>query len=378
MEEWKLQKLFMKKTISLLFALVCVSVIYSQHLKPGFDKSECIDLLEMGAKFGDSLYQSKIPDPVNFKMIYRSKIVGMDNCWDLWINNSGVAVISLRGTTKDAVSWLENFYAAMVPASGELHLSDSLIFKYDLGSNPRAAVHVGWLIGTAFLSYDIIPKIDSLYKSGTKEFIITGHSQGGALSFLMTSLLYSLQKQNRLAADIRFKTYSFASPKVGNLYYAYDYEAQTQFGWAYSVVNSADWTPEVMFSIQTPDDFNNTNPFVNAKELVNKLPFPKNLVLKYLYNQMDRPVRKAEYRFQDCLGKGLENYIKKAVPGFQPPAYINSMAYVRMGSTIVLLADSDYYKLFPDNPNTIFVHHFHSAYYYLVRKLPDTSASTTP
>jgi len=364
----------MKKAI-LLFALLYGSAIYAQQLRPGFDKTECIELLEMGAKFGDSLYQSKIPDPANYKMIYRSKVVGMDNCWDLWINKNGVAVISIRGTTKTAVSWLENFYAAMVPARGELHLSDSLIFKYDLVSNPRAAVHVGWLIGTAFLSYDIIPKIDSLYKSGTKEFIVTGHSLGGALSFLMTSLLYSLQKQNRLAADIRFKTYCFASPKVGNLYYAYDYEALTQFGWAYNIVNSADWVPENMFSIQTADDFNNTNPFTHAKEQIGKLPFPKDLVLKYLYNQMDGPIRKAEYRFQNCLGNGLENYIKKAIPGFQPPSYFNSMAYVRVGNTIVLLADTDYYKLFPDNSNTIFVHHLHPAYYYLVQKLPATLPS---
>jgi hypothetical protein len=195
----------------------------------------------------------------------------------------------------------------------------------------------------------------------------------------MTSYLYSLQIQQKLPADIRFKTYSTAAPKVGNLYYAYDYEAMTQFGWAYNIVNSADWVPEGMFSIQTPDDFNNTNPFTQAKELIGKLPFPKNLVLKYIYNRMDGPVRTAEYRFQDCLGKGLETYVKKAIPGFQPPAsYYNSMDYVRVGNIIVLLADADYYKMFPDNPNTIFVHHFHDAYYYLAKKLPDNNMSLAP
>lgn len=367
----------MKKAL-LVFASLYASIVSAQHLKPGFDKTECIELLKIGANFGDSLYKSRIPEPVVFKMIYRSPIVGMDNCWELWVDNNGLAVISLRGTTKEATSWLENFYAAMVPAKGELHLSDSLIFKYDLVSNPRAAVHVGWLLGVGFLSYDILPKIDSLYKTGIKEFVVTGHSQGGALAFLTTSWLYSLQKQNRLAADIRFKTYSFAGPKVGNLYYAYDYEAMTQYGWAYNVVNSADWVPETMFSIQTPDDFNNTNPFSEAKELLGKLPFPKDLVLKYLYNQMDAPVRKAEYRFQDCLGRGLEPYIKKAVPGFQPPAYYNGMDYVRVGNVIVLLADSAYYKLFPDSRTNIFVHHLHPAYLYLAQKLPANSQTAIP
>jgi Lipase (class 3) len=362
----------------LLITILYSTIVSAQHLKPGFDKTECIELLKMGASFGDSIYQSKIPVPEAFKMIYRSPIVGMDNLWELWVDNNGVAVISLRGTTQQAASWLENFYAAMVPAKGELHLSDSLIFRYELASNPKAAVHVGWLLGAGFLSYNILPKIDSLYKSGIKEFIITGHSQGGALSFLITSWLYSLQKQKRLAGDIRFKTYSFAGPKVGNLYYAYDYEAMTQYGWAYNVVNSADWVPEVMYSIQTPDDFNNTNPFADAKELIGKLPFPKDLVLKYLYNQMDAPIRKAEYRFQDCLGKGMESYVKKAVPGFQPPVYYNSMDYVRVGNTIVLLADDDYYKLFPDSKTKIFVHHLHPAYLYLAQKLPATGQSTAP
>jgi hypothetical protein len=222
-----------------------------------------------------------------------------------------------------------------------------------------------------------LPKIDSLYKAGTKDFYITGHSQGGAICFLLTSYLYSLQRQNLLPKDIRFKTYCIAGPKVGNLYYAYDYEAMTQYGWAYNVVNSADWVPESMFSIQTADDFNNTNPFINAKEFISKQSFPKNIVLKHFYNQMDNPTRKAEYRFQRSLGNFLEKYIKGYLPEFKPPVYFNSMAYVRVGNTIVLLADEDYYKLYPDNPQKAFVHHLHSPYLYLAEKLPPT-ASVVP
>ena len=361
----------MNKALTLIFIIIS-STLTAQHLKPGFDKSECIELLRMGAKFGDSAYAGKIPDPENFKMIYRSPVVGLDNCWDLWTDHKGIAVISLRGSTLNAISWLANFYAAMVPAKGELHLSNSFNFKYDLAFNPRAAVHVGWLVGVAFLSLDILPKIDSLYKAGIKDFFITGHSQGGALSFLLTSYLYSLQRQNLLATDIRFKTYCMASPKVGNLYYAYDYEAMTQYGWAYNVVNSADWVPEGIFSVQTADDFNNTNPFTNAKNLISKQSFPKNLVLRHFYNQMDKPLRKAEYRLQSCLGDFMATYVVKALPGFQPPVYFNSMAYVRTGNTIVLLADADYYKLFPDSPDHLFVHHLHPAYLYLAEKLPPT------
>jgi len=361
-----------KKWLILFFSSSVYCVIQAQHLKPGFDRSECIEMLRIGARFGDSAYASKIPEPQQFRHIYRSAVFGLDNCWDLWTNPNGVAVISIRGTTTQAVSWLANFYAAMVPAQGTLQLSDSFTFKYTLSDNPRAAVHVGWLIGTAFLSKDILPKIDSLYKSGTKEFIITGHSQGGAICFLLTSYLYHLQKSNQLPSDIRFKTYCMAGPKPGNLYFAYDYESLTQYGWAFNLVNSADWVPETMFSIQTVDDFNKTNPFVKAKEFMNKQTFPKNLVLKYFYSRLDKPARKAEYRFQDCLGNSMYSYVKKVLPGFVQPTYYNSMAYVRVGNTIVLYADANYYTLFPDNPDNPFIHHLHPAYLYLAEKLPLT------
>jgi hypothetical protein len=43
--------------------------------------------------------------------------MGLDNRWDL---NKGtqnnIALINIRGTPTDPESWLENFYAAMVPA----------------------------------------------------------------------------------------------------------------------------------------------------------------------------------------------------------------------------------------------------------------------
>ena len=141
---------------------------------------------------------------------------------------------------------------------------------------------------------------------------------------------------------------------------------------AYNVVNPADWVPETMFSIQTVDDFNKTNPFIHAKDFINKQSFPKNLVLKYFYGRLDKPARTAEYRFQNCLGNSLYPYVKKALPGFAEPTYYNSMAYVRVGNTIVLPTDADYFALFPDNPDKPFTHHLHPAYLYLAEKLPST------
>lgn len=365
-------KFFMYK-ISRLIAIVCfifiIDSIAAQDLKPGFDKSEYIQLLEVSSRYSDSNYLIGIPAPQRFKRIYLSDEMGLDNRWSLWVDHAKTAVICLRGTTQKSQSWLANFYAAMVPAKGSLHISDSFIFNYDLAPNPKAAVHIGWLLGTAFLSRDILPKMDSMYKSGTKNFIITGHSQGGAISFLMTAYLYSLQEQGKLPADMHFKTYCSAAPKPGNVYFAYHYESITQNGWSFNVINSADWVPQLPFSVQTLNDLNTTNPFMNSGELIKKQGFPKNILLKHIYNRISKPAIHTQKNYEKYLGKYATKMVQKYLPGFEQPIFYSSSDYERTGTTIVLQADDDYYKKFPDDPKKVFVHHSFQAYLYLSEKL---------
>ncbi|HEY2649154.1 MAG TPA: hypothetical protein VGI38_08160, partial [Puia sp.] len=66
----------MRKHISsiLIYCLLFSIKLAGQQLKPGFYKSECLTMLEIGANFDDSLYASKFPEPVGYKMIYRSKV----------------------------------------------------------------------------------------------------------------------------------------------------------------------------------------------------------------------------------------------------------------------------------------------------------------
>ncbi|RYF77270.1 MAG: META domain-containing protein [Cytophagaceae bacterium] len=352
-------------------------LVEAQSLTPGFNKTEYIELMKVSAQFGDSTYVATFPKPERFKSVYRSPVVGLDNRWDLWTDNGNTAVISLRGTTANSVSWLANFYAAMVPAKGELQLSDTEKFAYHLADNPRAAVHVGWLVSTAFLAKDILPKLDSSYRKGVKNMLIMGHSQGGAIAFLLTSYLYNLQRQGKLPADIRFKTYCSAGPKPGNLYYAYEYEAMTQGGWAYNVLNSADWVPEVPFSIQTVNDMNLTNPFAGADQLIKKQPFFKRLVLRKVYSDLSKPSLKAQKNYQTYLGKIAANTVKKNLTGYVPPEYYNSNHYVRTGNTIVLLADSAYYKRYPNSRDKVFTHHFHPPYLYLTEQTLTQSGEST-
>lgn len=365
------------KIKSLILLLFISLTVHGQLLKPGFDKDEYREMMLISAKTSalDSIYYNKYPDPPHYKMLYRSSSIGLDNLWELWSDGMGKAVISIRGTTEKAESWLANFYAAMVPAKGELKLSNDDVFSYHLATNPKAAVHVGWLVSTAFLSKEIVPKIKEQYQKGTKNIIIMGHSQGGAIAFLLTSYLYNLQQLNQLPKDIRFKTYCSAAPKPGNLYYAYEYEAMTQGGWAFNVVNAADWVPEMPISIQTLNDFNYANPFKNAKNIIKKQKFPKNLVLKYAYNQLDKPTKKAQRKYEKYLGNLASKIIKQYLKDFTPPKYYKSNDYVRTGATIVLLPDDDYFKKYPDDPSKLFPHHFHEQYLYLLDKLGNINSS---
>jgi heat shock protein HslJ len=359
------------KIFSVIFFTLSLSLSFSsfsQPLRPGFDAEEYRELLTLSVQFGDSAYRRTLKPAEGYHHVYRSPVMGLENRWDLWAGKDR-AVISIRGTTSTEVSWMANFYAAMVSARGELQLSDSVKFSYDLASHPRAGVHAGWLIGMAFLSRDILPKIDSAYRQGTRNMVILGHSQGAAIAFLLTAYCYRLQTEQKLPSDIRFKTYCSAGPKPGNLYFAYEYEYMTRDGWAFNVVNSADWVPETPISLQTLNDFNPTNPFIQARTLIGKQKFPRNLALRHVYNRLDKPTRKAHKTYQKYLGKMVGKLASKHLKGYSAPEYLNSSHYARTGNTIVLWADEFYYKLYPEDPERVFRHHFHQPYLYLASRL---------
>ncbi len=353
--------------------LFCPLLSFAQILKPGFDKAEYAELLRISARQVDTAHWSKfsIAPPSDFSLAYRAPVTGLDNRWDLWVNKEHtIATISIRGTTASSVSWLENFYAAMIPAKGELQLNDSTTFTYQLAENEKAAVHIGWLVGLAGMANNITAKIDSCYKTGIRDFYIMGHSQGGAIAYLLTSYLHYQQMNSSLPRDILFKTYCSAGPKPGNLFYAYDYEKITAGGWACNVVNSADWVPQTPVAIQTLEDFNKTNPFADVNAIIRKQKFPKDLVLRHVYNRLSKTTRKARKTYQRYLGDIVYKFARKTLPDLKEPDYYNSMQFERAGNFVILNADADYYKNFPDSKEKVFVHHSINAYLYLLKKLP--------
>jgi hypothetical protein len=338
------------------------------RLHPGFIKEEYLELLKVSSRQGDTLYNAALPAPQRFHRVYRSPVMGLDNRWELWLAPDSTAAISIRGTTRKQDSWIENLYAAMVPATGSLQLSRDFKFDYSLSTHPRAAVHAGWMIGTAFISRDLLPRLDSLQQAGIRDVLIIGHSQGGAIACLLSAYLAELQTAGRISNRIRFKTYASAAPKAGNLYFAYDLENKYKGGWAFNVVNGADWVPEAPFSIQTLNDFNPSNPFTQVDAALKKLPFTKRIAARYVYNNLRKPTDKARRKFQRFLGKSVGGEVRKYLPEFVVPDFFPSCNYVRTGAPIILYPQEDYYALFPDDGKQIWIHHAFEPYLYLTEK----------
>jgi hypothetical protein len=358
----------MKNIFALVFLILFGFSSFAQ-LKPGFMVDEYLEMLSVSRGHIDSLIPGdKTPASTRFKKLYRSKEIGLLNRWELW-EDATTAVISIRGTTADLPSWMENFYAAMVPATGSIKLENNFTFNYQLAKSEEAKVHVGWLLGLAYLQRDILPKLDSLDKAGKHQIFIMGHSQGAALSYLLRSHLHYLQQQGKLNKAFKFKTFCSAPPKPGNLYYAYDFEAINYGGWAFSIINSADWVPETPFSIQTLRDINPTNPFINLDKALKTQPLLVRLYAKRLFNRIDKSTSKAQQRFEHYMGTQVFKILKKTFPEMEEPQYESSNAYTRVGTPIILTPDEQYLKERPLKDAKVFSHHTYWAYYQLALNL---------
>lgn len=355
----------MKKGTTILFLILAHFIGRAQtFLQPGFNGNEYREMLEIFSRQFDSI--PTIPAPVQYHRMYRSAEVGLKNRWELWYRNDNkAAVISIRGTVADLASWLENFYAAMVPANGNLKLNDSTYFPYQLARDSGAMVHVGWLVGMASLAPSVVRKVNDSYQKGIKEFIIFGHSQGGAIAYLLRSYLQSQQACGVLPKDIIWKTYCSAAPKPGNLFYAYDFDFLTRNGWAFNISNTSDWVPQTPYSVQTMRDFSKVNPFVDVSSILGHLPLFPRLYLKSKFNKMDKATTKAQKRFEKYLGKMVAKQVKKTMPQLEEPDYAPGNNYQRAAIPIVFEPDSEYHQKFPDQPDNVFVHHMLEPYYYL-------------
>jgi hypothetical protein len=363
----------MKKIVlSLILTLLGIANINAQSkLSPGFDPIEYREMLKISMRQADSVkhpYPNVLATYPMYSMIYESPVVGMFNQWSFWLSQENIGVISIRGTVMKTNSWIENFYSGMIPAEGRIKIDSNSYFDYKLADDSMAYVHAGWMIGLAAMAPDIVEKINFYHSKGVKDFIIIGHSQGGAIAFLLRSYLYYLNQP--LARDITIKTYCSAAPKPGNLYYAYDFDLITYGGWAFRVVNTEDWVPEMPFSIQTLKDVNEVSPFTNGTAIFKDASFAKRMYLNHAYNKLDKSTQKAQKTYTKYLGDKTYEFVNKAVPAYKKPVFVNSFNYSTCGTPVILRPGNSYRNNYlKKTKQHIFINHLIYPYYLITMEL---------
>lgn len=351
----------------IFFLIFFSSGAYAQTLNPGFNAQECEDVFKLNFAFLDTVQSNKFPNFLTgYAIHYRSPSVGLDNSSDIWTRQDSTVIILLRGTTGKMESILEDFYCAMLPAKGSIRLSKNKTFDYQLADDPKAAVHAGFLIGFAYLADDIKPQINELYNKGYRKFIIGGHSQGGSLAYYFDAWLRQLKKKG-VYKDIFIKTYASAPPKMGNMYFAYDYDNANRSEWSYSIVNTADPVPEMPFTTQQIDiDMNEPNPILNLVKRFNDLPFIKRIILKNAFNKMRKRARKSSEAYQKYLGKYVGEFIRKSLPDMELPNPVPTTYFIRPGVPIILSTNKAYWEYCKDTPK--YFHHGVDPYRFLLRQ----------
>lgn len=358
---------------SFVYVIAFCSCILSLHtaaaqqiLNPGFNVTEYKNLIacDLHLYAADSV-KKDFPLPAGIVKYYESPSVGLDNKITIWLQNNSTALISIRGTTAKPQSWLENFYSAMIPATGKLQINDSTSFNYKLAKDSLAYVHTGWTIGLSYIAPIAINKLNELYKIGVKNVIVYGHSQGGALAFLLRS---HLEYSNEIPKDIKYKTYCSAAPKPGNLNYAYDFDNINIEGYAYRIVNALDWVPESPFGVQMVIDMNPINPLAKRSALTGKQSAIQKFAVNYAFNRMSKASKKTVKRYQKYLGSFVYKQIKKSLPQLKEPKYAPSNNYMTAGSPIVLQPNETYKLIFKQDGKQNFINHSYRAYLFLINK----------
>ena len=255
----------------------------------------------------------------------------------------------------------------MISNQGSIILDKSHVFNYKIASDTNAYVHLGWMLGLAHMAPEIVKQLNELHDKGIKDVILFGHSQGGAMAFLLRSYLEYLDEKV-LPKDFTYKTYCSAPPKPGNLFYSYDYDFITRGGWGFRVVNSLDWVPESPFTVQTTNDVNSVSPLRNREESMKRLGFASRFYLKMIYRKLNRSTQKSLRLYNKYLGHKLYILLKKNHPEYKEPKYMPSINYNIAGTPIILKPTPAYEQKFPHDPKNGFLHHTYRSYLFMTQE----------
>jgi hypothetical protein len=329
----------MKSILPFLF--LCISIPSISQLKEEFKKEEARDMIALcnSYPFLDVYNSDSDILPSGYHKIYTSAILGMDNVYQVY-KNGHIAVINLRGSTANKISWMENIYSAMIPAKGTMTISGEK-FNYCFAKNPVAAVHAGYALAIGFLSKDVLNQIDLLNKDGIHNIIIIGHSQGGALASMLRAYLENLPEE-KISKKNKYKTYSFAAPMIGNQEFTIEYNnlyciPKTSF----NVVNPADMIPTFPLNYNESNFISgNLKKFLFDKESFSFQKMATDGVAILLEDQLIRYVNKVSY--------SVSEQISKDVGPVEIPPYVKDINYFKLGN-IIEIAPVVYPKVLKDS-----------------------------
>lgn len=235
-------------------------------LKPGFDLSEALDMLQMcNYIYGGAPTPLK---PAKWDVVYDPPpLPFFDNKWQLWKMRGfgGPYAIIIRGTVAETGSVVEDMLSLLIKANDKITV-DKLEFPYKFADEPDAAVHLGFALGALLLLKwpvsGILDKLASLNIPANTPIYIAGHSQGAAVATLIRSYLFYANSK------YPHKTYVFAQPKPGNDHYGADFDSRfSNKGYAFRLTNSLDWVPQAPFTFEIPSDLNKPNPLDSGASL---------------------------------------------------------------------------------------------------------------
>ncbi len=235
----------------------------------------------------------------------------------------------------------------MIPATGVMKISGKE-FKYRFGKDEDAAVHAGYALGIAYLHEDLIYNINNLNKEGIYHFILTGHSQGGALANMLRAYLENLN-HDEVSKKNKYKVYTFAAPLAGNAKFAKEYNGRfAENKSSYNIINPADPIPTLPL---TYDD--STTLSGNLKTLLfDKKHFS---FKKVISNGTANFFENSLIHVAGALGARTSTQIAKDLGPATIPPYVKDINYSRVNNVIeikpavypVMLKDSALYKKKP-------------------------------
>jgi len=308
----------------LILILNFASSTFAQ-LSEGFDPREAKSLIALCNSYTFiELYSSDSSIiPEGYQKVFTSEEMSMDNIFQVY-EGDNIGVINFRGSTKETISWVENFYSAMIPAKGIIKI-DSIDVPYKFATDTNAAVHAGYALTVVILAPVIIEQINKLNAKGIYNILLIGHSQGGALAQLSCAYLENLTDKKQFANNV-YKTYAFANPMCGNKEFADEYNIRySDRNMNYSIINPEDLVPKLPLNYQeTKNAFGNLF-YKSWANLITTgdVPKLKNLIVPIFEPLLTKYINKSN--------QAIEKMVSKLYISIDMPAYVKDINYFQIG-----------------------------------------------